>query len=300
MKSFMESDRDSKLIEQVDRALADWNQGDVCCDPGLKFIFLADLPRPLNPESTGALGQSPRASEETHESELEVVSEDKIEGLVILTHTCDLVRSCLSRPFVEVAPLVKVSERIVEETRLWKRIAFAYVPSKASDCLVADLDRIMTVEKRAVARWKRVQGCYTDDEARQFRAAIGRKRSRYPFPDEFVEAIEDIHDRLLQKHNKKSEEGVHLRALSEIRVLATPSWDATSVSIRFLFIKNEDPEPAMWHTYIRSWLSKFKSRSKYTLVDDYSVTDLYTMSADDYVSSDRLDLDSASIDRKLK
>lgn len=296
----MGSDRDSTLIEQVDRALSDWHQGDVCCDPGLKFIFLADPSGPLNSESTGAFGQPPRASEETHESELEVVSEDEIEGFVILTHTCDLVRSCRSRPFVEVAPLVKVSERIVEETRLWKRIAFAYVPSKASDCLVADLDRIMTVEKKVVARWNRVQGCNSENEARQFREAIGRKRSRYPFPDEFVEAIEDIQDRLLQKHNKKTEEGAHLRALSEIRVLATPSWDAMSVSVRFLFIKNEDPESATWPTYIRSWLSKFKSGSKYTLVGDYSATDLPTMSADDYVSSDRLDLDSASMDRKPK
>lgn len=295
----MDSLGDSKLVEQVDVALSVWCQGDVCCDIDFGFVYLADRSRPHTPASVGVLVGELGTPEQIQESGIMAVSEDKIEGLVVLTQTCDLVRSCRNRPYVEVAPLIKVSEQVMEEARLLKRTALAYIPCKASDCLVADLDRIMTVEKGVVAGWTRIRGCNTAEESRQFREAIGRKRSRNPFPDQFVIAIEAMKNRLLQKHNKETEEGAHLNSLREIRVLAIPSWDDTNVSIRFFFIKIEDPDSATWDTYIKSWLSRFKQGLGYT-VRDYLITDLSGLSADDYLNSERLDLDSASMDRKPK
>jgi hypothetical protein len=44
------------------------------------------------------------------------LTESSVRGFVVVTQTCDLVRSCADRPFVEVAPLVAVDEWMVEIT----------------------------------------------------------------------------------------------------------------------------------------------------------------------------------------
>jgi len=72
-------------------------------------------------------------------------------GMVMLSQTCDIIRNCRSWPFVEVAPVVEVPEPWVDEIRRLKRPAFAHVPTTAGQRLVADLDRVMTVEKALIA-----------------------------------------------------------------------------------------------------------------------------------------------------
>ena len=288
-----------KMIQQIDEVLSNWCQGDVCCDPNVDFVHLADLARPHSAASRRAAQAEAKVPEGAHESRIKAVSENKIEGFVILTQTCDLVRQCQDRPYVEVAPLIKVSQQVVEDTRRWKRLAFAYIPCKARDGLVADLDRIMTVEKAVVAKWTRIPGCNTDRESRDFREVIGKKRSRFPFPDDFVEAVKAMRNRLLQKHKKDSEEGDHLRALREIRVLATPSWDAVNVRLKFIFVKNKDPQKPTWKTFIMAWLSKFNANLRFDLAEP-TIVDLSELTAQDYLNSERLDLESVSIDPKPK
>ena len=84
---------------------------------------------------------------------------DEVRGMAMLSQTCDVIRSCRARPFVEVAALVEVPEPWVEEIRRLKRPAFALCTSHSRDQrLVADLDRSMTVEKALVAGWTRIPG----------------------------------------------------------------------------------------------------------------------------------------------
>jgi len=66
--------------------------------------------------------------------------------MVVLTQTCDIVSDCLERPFIEVAPLVRTNEQLVEEIRHLKRPAYAYILTVADSHLVANLDLTMTVE----------------------------------------------------------------------------------------------------------------------------------------------------------
>ena len=112
--------------------------------------------------------------------------------MVMLSQTCDVVRGCRERPFVEIAPLMRMSEQDVEAVRRLKRPAFACVSATAADCLVADLDRTMTVEKALVAGWTRIPGWETDAELRDFALALARKRSRFAFPDDFVSAAQPL------------------------------------------------------------------------------------------------------------
>lgn len=88
--------------------------------------------------------------------------------------------------------------------------------------LVADLDRVMTVEKSVVFSWQRTVGCPLDEDARNFARALARKRARFAFPNDFNRLVDPLSQRLKEKHDRRSPEGGALRALREIRVVVTP------------------------------------------------------------------------------
>jgi len=219
-------------------------------------------------------------------------------GMVMLSQTCDIIRNCRSRPFVEVAPLVEVPEPWVDEICRLKRPAFAHVPTTAGQRFVADLDRVMTVEKALIAGWTRISGWNTDDELRRFAEALARKRSRFAFPDDFVAAARGLQAHMVSRHNRQTDEGAHLQALREIRVRAAPSWDADQVQLSWWFVKHDDPQdiPSDWRAFLNRWLTLFEQddgRRRFRL-DPPIVCRLEDMSARDYVESDRLDLDRLS------
>jgi hypothetical protein len=221
---------------------------------------------------------------------------EEVPGLVMLSQTCDVVRDCRERPFAEVAPLVQVSAEELEFVRRMKRPAFAYVPSLAEHRLIADLDRVMTVEKAIVAGWARVPGWKHDEEQRVFALALSRKRSRFAFPDDFVAAASALQARLIAKHHRQSDEGAHLRMLREIRVRAAPSWDDEEVQLSWWFIKDADPpdvENIIWSDLADKWLGLFDKAGRFRL-DPPTVCRLEDMTARDYIESDHLDLDRLS------
>ena len=220
------SEEDERTIDQ---ALQAWRQGDVSLDVGLEFLHFADLSRPHSPASAQVAEALAYDGEAIEAGPTPVL--DAVRGVVMLSQTCDVVRGCRNRPFVEIAPLIEVPGRWVEEIRRLKRPAFAYVPVTVDERLVADLDRTMTVEKAIVAGWTRISGWETDDDLRDFARALARKRSRFAFPDDFVAAARSLQGHLIDKHNRQTDEGAHLRALREIRLRAAPSWDDGEVRL---------------------------------------------------------------------
>ncbi len=184
----------------------------------------------------------------------------EVRGVVMLSQSCDIVRTCRDRPFVEFAPLVERTKPVVEEIRRLKRPGFAYVPGTADQFLVADLDRTMTVEKALVSCWARTPGWETDEQFRNFTKALAHKRSRFAFPDDFVAAARKLEARLVSMHNKHTVEGAHLRALREIRVRAAPSWGADQIQLTWWFIKDGDPPdvPSHWPALLDQWLALFE------------------------------------------
>ena len=92
-------------------------------------------------------------------------------------------------------------------------------------------------------------------------------------------------------------EGEGLRALREIRVQATPHWDADRVELFFWFVQTEVPatraeeeERVEWY---RKWLDLVRPDDRFTSVEGRLAT-LEDMTAADYVNSDPLDLDRLS------
>ena len=282
----------------IDDAIQAWRQGDVVLDADLEFVHLADLTRPHSPASRSFAECLAGAGDPAPEGAT-AISDEPL-GFAVLSQTCDIVRSCRDRPFVEVAPLVPVSANVVEEARRLKRSAFAYVPAVADRHLVADLDRVMTVEKAVVAGWARIAGIETDADRRAFAEALSRKRSRFAFPDDFLAAARPLLKRLARKHDKLDDEGAHLSALREIRVRAVPSWDDTSVQLSWWFIKENDPDgvaAVAWPDLADEWLALFDQTGRFRL-EPPTVCRLGDMTAQDYIESDRLDLDSLSVPRE--
>jgi hypothetical protein len=166
----------------------------------------------------------------------------------------------------------------------------------AKKLLVADLDRVMTVEKSIVAAWKRTPGYTKDADGRAFAQALARKRVRFAFPDDFTAFARKLQARLGDKHEKNTDEGRGLRALREIRVCATPSWDAASVEVFFWFIReveDADFEGKSWADLLKNWLKLVAASGRFVSVEGQVVA-LADMTAEDYVQSDPLDLDHLS------
>jgi hypothetical protein len=260
--------------DDIDKVVSSWRQGDCVVAP-CWFVH----------GRASAAGQT----------EVDLV-ESGVIGFAIVTQTCDLVRSHRDRPFAEVCPLVEVDADILQQIRRAQRPGYAYIPGLAARSLVADLDRTMTVEKEIVAAWARTPGCSSDVETRAFADALCRKRGRFAFPDDFVLLAKKLQSRLIEKHDRNSPEGKALRALREIRVKASPSWDAAQPAIMFWFIReteDEQFEGASWSALLTAWLKLVPKSGRFAEVFGQVVT-LEELTAADYVESDPLDLDNLS------
>lgn len=269
----------------IDEALSDWRQGD-CVLGEHWFLFRLDVDAPLTEPALEAAAQSSDAGEA------------EVRGCMVATQTCDLVRACGDRPFVEVCPLVEVDSQVLEEIRRHRRPSYAFVPGVAVMCLVADLDRVMTVEKAVVAKWERRPGCTKDSERRNLSLALSRKRARSAFPHDFVELASGLSRRMAKKHEKNSAEGRALRSLREIRVRAAPDWGADCVSILLLFIKEADEsnfEDQEWSCFLEEWMNRLPSSGRFVAIEG-AVRTLDDLTAREYVESDPLDLDYLSSD----
>lgn len=276
-------------IQRINLALANWRQGDVFLGKDLFFMHLADLAQPLTPAAS-KISQVRTSGSET--LEIEGVS-TTIPGIVVVSQTCDIVSSCEKRPYVEVSPLFSVEPNVLKEIQRLRRPAYAYIPALADRNLVADLDRTMTVEEAILAAWEPIKGWKTDDEGRAFTEALARKRARFAFPDDFVRACQKLQTRLKKEAERDLPEGVHLRAVREIRVCATPSWNSQKVHLLFWLVQDTELEEENWHQITKTWIALFDQSGRFE-VDGMQVSRLEDMTAKDYTESDRLDLDQLS------
>lgn len=270
---------------RIDAALQAWRQGD-CVLGDQEFLFRLNPAAPITEPAAAAAAVGADAAEV------------QVHGFAMVTQTCDIVRACESRPFVQVCPLVQVDADRLAEIRRGRRPNYAFLPGTEQQRLVADLDRVMTVEKAVVADWERVVGAPQDEDVRRLRQALTRNRSRVAFPDDFVRLASQLTSRMSKKHDVQSDEGRALRALREIRVRAAPSWRATEIALLFLFVRSDSDETfaaQTWDNYLDLWLNRVQPTGRFTELDGVIQT-LDDLTGRDYVESDPLDLDHLSFE----
>ena len=271
---------DDPGCEDVDSALASWRQGDCVLDGEHWFVYRSD--GTVAPEEEGI-------------EEDASLLETQVRGFVVLTQSCDVVRHSRDRPFITVAPLIEVDEAELVLVKRGYKPQFGFIPGVARLKLVADLDRAMTADKRVVARWSRIVGCISDSERRAFSRSITRKHARFAFPDDFMPVVRKLLDRLKEKHGKATSEGEALKDLREIRVRAAPSWDAADVELMFWFVCSDEESAARIRavTRLESWLGLLPAIGRFKKPMG-AIVQLEDLTGQDYVDSDRLDLDHLS------
>jgi hypothetical protein len=220
-----------------------------------------------------------------------------VNGLVIVSQSCDIVRRCADCEYVEVSPLVEINDPAqLRAIRKGRQLRYAYLPGLADRNLAVDLGRTMTVEKAVVAGWNRIAGCNTDQECADFAAALARKRQRFAFPDSFNVGLTKFRHRLREKEGKASPEGSLIAAVSQIRVRPDPSWNAEEVAVFFWFILASHATIALnVRTIISSWIRMIKFSRPFVLANPaFYPVHLRDMTAEDYLDSHRLDYDDLS------
>lgn len=265
---------------EIEKLLEQWRQGDCVVQDGLWFVFRTHIENPLTDSARDAAMEG------------KDLVEEPVAGFMVVTQTCDIVRSPENRPFVEIAPLVPVSDKELQQVKRCHYIRFAYVPGVANQNLVADLDRSMTIEKSVLVRWSPIRGCQTDEEARQLALCLQRKRSRFAFPDDFTDFVRPLADRIKEKHDKNTPEGQALRILREIRVQAEPSWDAAKILLMFWFIRSHDDDVVDINAWVKVWLKLLPPSGRFRATGE--PVRLEEMTAADYVASEPLDLEYLS------
>jgi hypothetical protein len=120
--------------DQVDAALAEWRQGDFAL--GVRaYVYLADLRVPLTDAAKQLATETTQAGEELG---LMTVASD-VPGLVVVSQTCDIIRSCSERPLVELAALVEVDPSTFGHVRRGRVVRYAHVPALGDRRLVVDI-----------------------------------------------------------------------------------------------------------------------------------------------------------------
>jgi len=225
--------------------------------------------------------------------------DESVPGLVVVTQTCDIVRSSKNRPFLQVSPLVELQADELEQAKKGLRPRYLYLPAMEDRSLSGDLARIMTVEKALVATWERTPGWKNQSDGRQISKAISRNFGRPAFPDNFVEWVRPFQKRIKKKHGRSTPEGEFLRSLREIRVRAEPSWDSPKPRITFFYILQDASafEVAASDEVLDTWKSLL-SPTPFFNGPDFLLNTLEDLTAQDYVESDPFDLDYLTSSQK--
>ena len=280
---------------EINKAIEAWQQGDVMIGDHLAFVYVADLAKPLSPPSREEAGASP-ADDETLTS-----IGSKVPGVVVISQTCDILKPCTEWPYVQLAALQNADKRFLEEVRKGWRPTFALLPAIEAEGLVVNLELIMTVEKSVLAGVPsklRIRGVRNDAESRELAERIARKFERFAFPDDFVDAVRRIQERIRDKHEKKTAEGNAYRGLREIRIVAAPSWEAEEPELTFLFIRNDEgPVGEEFETAIGNLMERFVATGRFKNPRP-RIRSLLAMTAALYLASDPLDLDYLSSSTK--
>ncbi|WP_406838056.1 hypothetical protein ACICHK_20630 [Streptomyces sp. AHU1] len=191
------------------------------------------------------------------------------DGVVIISQTCDIVQQ--NKAYLQVAPIVRLPENLVKQAAKGARPGYVAVPEAGSDAF-ADLDHIATVSKAHVALLAPQRGVADVAALRAFGMRVGRRFSRFAFPDEVSPWLEPLKSAVISKAgNTNSPLGRVLDGWVEsLRLECSPSWDAgppyqltllvlVKPGLLPVFDENEKPEPP---PALEQWLWDEEGRVK--------------------------------------
>lgn len=239
------------IARSVDSEVLRWRQGDVVDD--IYALRLVDLKRPLTPASEALrITEGLQLADSSKENpELAVLDTVEPLGYVIISQTCDVVRSVSDQPHFQACPIVEIPDGLISQVRKSESTRIVWLPALNRN-VGADLTRTFSAEKSVLVGQNLRHGVETDEEIRNFAMVVARRFGRFAFPDDLHTSLHAMRTRLISKHKKNSDEGAALRNIHQIRAEALPGWNATSVEIVLHFILEPHvlPEVDDWSTFV--------------------------------------------------
>ena len=263
--------------------LAEWQQGDFSLSCG-DLLFL-DLP-------------------EEDDEPYEPVFDEGIEGCVVISQTCDVVREIEVLPNITVCPIVEIGAK--RQADIEKGLAPRYgLIDNLPEGMVVDFSRAMSVSKQLLVTWERQRGCENEHQILELARALERFFGRFAFPDAFNESINSLRKAVYAKHEKDSDLGRALRSIREIRVLPHARWtDEDSVSITFIVVledadTREIRDQGNIYEAIADKFTGITWETPFSLhAEGLYLTTLSDMTASEYLNSYPLDLNALSYARR--
>lgn len=275
---------EKNVFDQIDLATKTWWQGDIADAKWFKLV------------TVGEANTDPSSSSSEANTVPCLVDQESL-GLVILTQTCDIRKTSSKRPYLQVSPIVRLEGTAAALARKGQLLNLVPLPG-AGDQVFADMDRVMTVEKSFLRFWGRTVGCRNDVERREFGRRVARIHQRFAFPDDLQPALAEMVKRIKKRYKRTDLEGKALQAVEEIRVTASPGWDASEIGVFLTFALSHGAIAAeitdeQWADLLEQWLSLCKPTGVVRSVEG-TILPLDMMTAREYLDSDRLELDYLS------
>lgn len=146
------------------------------------------------------------------------------EGVVIISQTCDVVRD--SKEYLQVAPLIRLTGNTARQAAKGAMPGYVLVPEAGTDAFV-DLDHVATVSKQHVALLVPQRGVVSTQDLRLFGMRVGRRFSRFAFPDAVSEWLQPLKGLVIDKSGRSTSAlGRVLDGMVDsLRLECSPSWD---------------------------------------------------------------------------
>ncbi len=156
------------------------------------------------------------------------------EGVAILSQTCDLVRD--DPPTVVVAPVVRLTPAQSAGARDGRRSAVVPLRALGDGCYV-DMRQAYSVTKEHLISLARTRGVLSDADVSEFGRLLGRRYSRFPFPDELVYWLRPLQKVAESKHSKpESAEGRAFRHVLDLRLENGAPWERPPLALTLAVI----------------------------------------------------------------
>lgn len=187
-------------------------------------------------ESVQAVCTGLRQADVANLSRMPVVGTGGIEyidsrlGVVVISQTCDIVQP--SRPNVVVAKIVDADMETVEGAKEGKRPRFVHFTREGQDYF-ADLEYVATVSKAQLALAVVAGHSFDGDKksARKFSLGVGRRFTRYPFPDHITPWVTPLRKEIQSKHSDPAKAlGRALNVALQIRIESS-GWDRSPMAL---------------------------------------------------------------------
>ncbi|WP_138895724.1 hypothetical protein [Streptomyces chryseus] len=147
------------------------------------------------------------------------------DGVVIVSQTCDVVQPKMST--VQVAPVVRLAGSLAGLAAKGSMPRYVPIPEAGAGAF-ADLEHVATVAKSHLALLEPQHGALTTTDIRKFGMRVGRRYSRFAFPDDVSPWLAPLKDSVLSKAGKSASSlGRVLEEMVEsLRLECVPSWDS--------------------------------------------------------------------------